>query len=79
MKLSLPRGFNKMSEDEQRKYVAGKLKLAQEALDYWAKQSRQLVYGKITVLDYERPDLEAMKDNNAIIDSLEPKDGAYAD
>lgn len=64
MKLSLPKGFNKMSEGDQREYISRRLREAEAAYNYWARQSRAMAYGKITTLDYDRPDLELMKDDN---------------
>ena len=50
-----------MTREEQGKVIAENLQKAKVAYDYWSMQSRQFVYGKVTTLDYDRPDLELMK------------------
>ena len=59
--MKLPKQFNKWSDEQRGKWVAEEIKKTQKSLDQLHKLSRSLIYNNFNPLDYERPDLEAMK------------------
>lgn len=59
--LKLPAKFNKWSDEQRREWVAEEIRQAKNILDELSKLSRSLIYNNFNPLDYERPDLEAMK------------------
>lgn len=62
--MKLPKAFIKMTRDEQGFYIKKKLEQAQAAYDYWSRQSRQHIYGKVSMIEMERPDLDLMKEDD---------------
>jgi hypothetical protein len=63
--MKLPKGFNKWNDEQRREWVSEEIKQAKRTLDELSKLSRSLIYNNFNPLDYERPDLEAMIDEES--------------
>lgn len=62
--MKLPKGWNKMTDIEQRQWVADKLREVRALESKLVKISRELVYGKLIVSDgtEDRPDVVLLKE-----------------
>jgi hypothetical protein len=63
--MKLPKGFSKMSDIDRREWVYTEKKKKERELDELTKLSRELASNTFKLLDYERPDLLSMKDEES--------------